>query len=284
MRRLRFRAVVEVADLAVQNYDGTEETDASTAAHDVIMGSHHLIETLKITSAHFEDDISDLGVTHPPPRESTNPAYREPALDPTAELAAWMVTVLRHRIDAHDVDGQQILRMLTGWAQDLDAEYWINQTRVQMANERAALASEVRCQDGLISTLRARIAELEAVVSGLRQECDAVGLPLTAPGLVRHWQGNAAVTGSLRGRIAVERMVNRLNDLIDRGEELGGLGSLRLTEELREVIALGDYNAIVVETSGDPMVEGICQVPGCGHLISDHRPDSSCLICEPDHG
>lgn len=80
-----------------------------------------------------------------------------PELPASAELAAWAVTVLRHRINAKDVDGQRVLRMLTGWSTDMDARYWVDELRASLSSEIGHLSGEVRVQDIMIARLNEKI-------------------------------------------------------------------------------------------------------------------------------
>lgn len=59
------------------------------------------------------------------------------------------------------------------------------------------------------------------VLDELRSECESVGLPLTASGLVRHWRNNTAATYALdlhtAGHLIGELLKGRDDELAERG-------------------------------------------------------------------
>lgn len=53
MRRILIKATIDVTDIAVQNFDGTEETNPGNVATSVILRGSHLIDDLVINQARW---------------------------------------------------------------------------------------------------------------------------------------------------------------------------------------------------------------------------------------
>lgn len=132
-----------------------------------------------------------------------------PTAPPSAELAAWAHTVLRHRINANDEHGQMVLTMLAGWAREGDAAYYADLEHSRLLNELSRASENLRMEQRIGAVYREESRAAQAVLNtippyelSLRQ----IMVEIEATGLLRKkWELDPTIQRSYDGWAAWRR-------------------------------------------------------------------------------